>query len=180
MSSAESLDESSLRATLDTRFRAPLMSFFLRRVKNRTEAEDLTQDVFLRLISATEPARIKCAEAFVFRVAANLLIDRSRFQTRRSQRGFVPVNGDWVTQLTRGLVENREPERVLSGRESLTEVMHLLDDLGERTRDIFVLFRLENVKQRDIAVLYGISQSTVEKHVMKAVLHLATRYGREE
>jgi RNA polymerase sigma factor (sigma-70 family) len=176
---AESLDGGTLPATLDARFRVPLMSFFLRRIKNRAEAEDLTQEVFVRLISTAEPDRIKCAEAFVFRVATNLLIDRSRFETRRSQRGFVPVKSDLVSQLTRGLVEGREPERVLLGRESLTEVMHLLNDLGERTRDIFVLFRLENVKQRDIAALYGIGRSTVEKHVMKAVLHIATRYGRE-
>jgi DNA-directed RNA polymerase specialized sigma24 family protein len=33
------------------------------------------------------------------------------------------------------------------------------------------------MKQKDIAALYGIGQSTVEKHVMKAVLHLANRYG---
>jgi RNA polymerase sigma factor (sigma-70 family) len=179
MPPAVSLDGGTQPATLDARFRVPLMSFFLRRIKNRAEAEDLTQEVFVRLIGTVEPDRIKCAEAFVFRVATNLLIDRSRFETRRSQRGFVPVKSDLVSQLTRGLVEGREPERVLVGRESLTEVMHLLNDLGERTRDIFVLFRLENVKQRDIAALYGIGQSTVEKHVMKAVLHIATRYGRE-
>jgi len=34
------------------------------------------------------------------------------------------------------------------------------------------------MKQKDIAVLYGIGQSTVEKHVMRAVLHLARRCGR--
>ncbi|MDE2306564.1 MAG: sigma-70 region 4 domain-containing protein, partial [Gammaproteobacteria bacterium] len=45
----------------------------------------------------------------------------------------------------------------------------------DRTRDIFVLFRLEHMKQKDIAALYGIAQSTVEKHVMRAVMHLATR-----
>ena len=33
------------------------------------------------------------------------------------------------------------------------------------------------MKQKDIAALYGIAQSTVEKHVMRAMLHLATRCG---
>jgi RNA polymerase sigma factor (sigma-70 family) len=178
MPSSESVDGATLRATLDARFRVPLMSFFLRRIKNRAEAEDLTQEVFVRLISNAGPDRIKCAEAFVFRVAANLLIDRSRSRTRHLRCGFVPVKSDRVGQLKGDLIEDREPERVLVGRESLTEVLRLLDDLGERTRDIFVLFRLENVKQRDIAVLYGIGQSTVEKHVMKAALHISTRYGR--
>ena len=48
---------------------------------------------------------------------------------------------------------------------------------SKRTRNIFILFRLEHMKQKDIAAFYGIGQSTVEKHVMKAVLHLTTRYS---
>jgi DNA-directed RNA polymerase specialized sigma24 family protein len=72
MPPAQCLDDDSLRATLDARFRVPLMSFFLRRIKNRTEAEDLTQEVFVRLIGSPEPHRIKCAKAFVFRVATNM------------------------------------------------------------------------------------------------------------
>jgi RNA polymerase sigma factor (sigma-70 family) len=169
----------TLPAALDARFRLPLMNFFLRRIKDRAEAEDLTQEVFVRLIGTVEPDRIKCAEAFVFRVAANLLIDRSRVQNRRSQRSYGPMAGERISRLDRDLVEDREPERVLLGRESLTEVMHSLDALGERTRDIFVLFRLQNVKQRDIAALYGIGRSTVEKHVMKAALHIAACHGGE-
>jgi RNA polymerase sigma factor (sigma-70 family) len=57
------------------------------------------------------------------------------------------------------------------------DVLRTLDELGPRTRDIFVLFRLERMKQKDIAALLGIGQGTVEKHVMKAVLHLAARNG---
>ena len=72
---AVSLHGGTQPATLDARFRVPLMSFFLRRIRNRAEAEDLTQEVFVRLIGTTEPDRIKCAEAFVFRVATKL-VDR--------------------------------------------------------------------------------------------------------
>jgi len=74
-------------------------------------------------------------------------------------------------------VEARSPERVLLSEDALGEVLQALQELGELTRNIFILFRLESMKQKDIATLYGISQSTVEKHVMKAVLHLATRCG---
>jgi RNA polymerase sigma-70 factor (ECF subfamily) len=76
------------------------------------------------------------------------------------------------------LVDERSPERVLDGETSLAQVLQALSELGELTRNVFVLFRLEHMKQKDIAVLYGIAQSTVEKHVMRAVLHLARRCGR--
>jgi RNA polymerase sigma-70 factor (ECF subfamily) len=74
------------------------------------------------------------------------------------------------------LVEDIDPERVLIARERLTEVLACLDELGERTKNIFILFRLEGMRQKGIAAFYGISISTVEKHVMAAVVHLAKRF----
>jgi RNA polymerase sigma-70 factor (ECF subfamily) len=50
--------------------------------------------------------------------------------------------------------------------------------LGERTQAIFYLYRLENLKIREIAAIYGISASAVEKQVSKALLHL-TRHQDE-
>ncbi len=170
-------DSDDLRSRLDARFRGPLMSFFLRRLKNRAEAEDLTQEVFVRLIGSADLARIEDADAFIFKVATNLLLDRHRRESRRAFPGNA-LNDALISELTQELIEDRGPERVLLSQESLADALHTLGELGERTRDIFILFRLENMKQRDIAALYGIARSTVEKHVCRAVLHLATRYGR--
>jgi RNA polymerase sigma factor (sigma-70 family) len=166
----------ALTARLDARYRGPLMSFFLRRVRDRGEAEDLTQEVFVRMVASAEVDRLENPDAFVFKVAANLLRDRGRKALRhRDDAG--PIDPALIGELVRDLVEERAPERVLLGRERLSDVLRTLGDLGDRTRDIFILFRLENMKQREIAALYGIGQSTVEKHVMRAVLHLANRYG---
>jgi RNA polymerase sigma-70 factor (ECF subfamily) len=52
-----------------------------------------------------------------------------------------------------------------------------LRDLPERTRTIFLLFRLENMKQREIADMLGISVRTVEQHVVRASVHLRDRLG---
>lgn len=164
-----------LRARLDARFRGPLMSFFLRRVRDRDEAEDLTQDVFVRLVGSASLDNIENADAFVFKVASNLLLDRARRSRNRVEK--IGLDSALVDEIAQEFVEDRGPERVLLGRQALCDVLAALDELGERTRNIFILFRLENMKQRDIAELYGISQSTVEKHVMRAVMHLAVRFG---
>ncbi len=84
-----------------------------------------------------------------------------------------------MSELTHEFVEDRTPERVLQGRDEVTEVVRALGELKERTRDIYLLFRLEQMKHREIAVLYGISQSTVEKEIMRATLHLAMRFRRD-
>lgn len=158
------------RSELDTRFRAPLMCYFLKHVGDRAEAEDLTQQVFVRLLARGDG---EAQAPLVFRIAVNLLRDRRRLLIRRGQPLPIDDAGD-LTDL--GLApEDRTPERVLLSRERLSDVLRTLDRLGERTRDIFILFRLENRSHADIAALLGCSRSTVEKHVMKATCALLLR-----
>jgi len=168
--------DGELRLALDARFRGPLMGYFVARVGSRHEAEDLTQEVFARLMGLSSLREIDRAEAFVFRIASNLLRDRSRKAKRRHWQTKLPLDPNASDEFVKELVEDRGPERVLMGRETLAEVLRALDELGDRTRDIFLLFRLEGMKQQEIALLHGIARSTVEKHVMRAVQHLAHRF----
>lgn len=161
---------------LAARFSGPLRSYFLRRVRNRDNAEDLTQEVLLRVIRAGEGEAIQRPESYVFKVAANLLKDERRQAARRSS--VMVAHSEDSDEPQNAPVDERSPERVMLGEANLAQVLHALGELSELTRNVFVLFRLENMKQKDIAALYGIAQSTVEKHVMRAVLHLAARCGR--
>ncbi len=106
------------------------------------------------------------------------MLDRHRRAALLRLHEGLPPDDAAIDELAREFVEEFEPERVLLGRGTLADVLRALDELGERTRSIYVLFRLENMKQKDIAELYGIAPSTVEKHVMKAMVFLAERYKR--
>src|SRR5690348_12883617 len=176
---AKNIPAELLRGELAARFQRPLMSFFLRRIKDRPLAEDLTQDVLLKVVRASEKGQIERADSYVFKVAINLLRDQRRRAQRSGPAVFLPIEEDRDGHLESQLVEAISPERVLLSEDSLADVLRSLEELGELTRNIFILFRLENMKQKDIAALYGIGQSTVEKHVVKAVVHLARRYGHE-
>lgn len=155
---------------MSVRYRLPLIAYFQRRVRSREEAEDLTQEVFLRLSRRLEVEQVDNPEAFLFRTAVNLLRDRSR-------RGKTLASH--IDELThRGAaVEELSPERVVEGRQSLASVLRALDELDERTRDAFILHRLEGMKHAEIAALYGVSVSSVEKYIIKALAHLAKRAG---
>ncbi len=166
----------TLRERLDARFRAPLMSFFLRRTGDRQDAEDLTQEVFVRILRRGEEPPTEYAEVFIFKVAANLLRDRARQAGARHKADHFsldPVDPDAAP----GLIEDLGPERVLLSQEALAAALRALEELGERTRDIFVLYRLERMKQREIAALYRISVSAVEKHIARASEHLSLVFG---
>ena len=174
----------ALIARLDSRFRGPLMVFFLRREFARSEAEDLTQEVFLRMVSrgAGEGAP-ESPEVYVFQIAANLLRDQARRRLTRKADGHVSLDapaGPGASALTNHpeLVEDRGPERVLLAQESLAQALRSLDDLGERTRYIYILYRLEKMRHKEIAALLGLSVSAVEKHVIRAIAHLAERCGK--
>lgn len=164
-------------AELDSRFRTPLFAYFLRRVQNRSEAEDLTQEAFLRLARHPDKPQGGGAQAYVFTIAANLLADRGRAMRSRKAKdhrslGDVLEDANFLPQL----VEDRDPERVLVARETLERVLAGLDDLNARTREVFILSRLENMQHHDIADQLGISVSAVEKHVMKAIAYLGARF----
>lgn len=161
-------DRDAFLRALSERYHQPLTAYFLRRVHSRIEAEDLTQEVFLRLLRRCEVESIDNPEAFVFCTAVNLLRDRSRRgKVQRSQ----------LTELARQQegMEELSPERLFDGQESLNIVLSVLDELDERTRDAFILHRLEGMKHAEIARLLGVSVSSVEKYIIKALARLMAR-----
>lgn len=169
-------ESNRLWGELDSRFRAPLLAYFTRRVQDRSEAEDLTQEVFLRLMRQAQQPRHEAVQAYVFVTAANLLKDRARLRvTHRAQAHRSLDEVVETSAVASALVEDRDPERVLTGKDTLREFVSALNELSERTRDIFILSRIEHMHQGNIAKLFGISVSAVEKHVMKALNHLGVR-----
>lgn len=161
---------------LDKRFRAPLRAYFARRLGNWVDAEDLTQEVFVRLTRNPDRHNGENIEAYVFKIASTVLKDWGRYRTARQAQAHRAL-GDATENLETPavLVEERTPERVLMAKEALQDLDEALAQLSARTREIFLLSRIENVHHRDIANLHGISISAVEKHVLRAIAHLAAR-----
>lgn len=160
-------------AHLDRRFRPALLAYFGRRVRSDSEAEDLTQDVFERILRSLETRPIANAEALVFCIAVNLLRDRAR---RAHTHGVEePIPAEAIAEFADVLTVDLSPERVVLGERALEEVLSALDELGERTRAMFYLYKFENLKVREIAEMYGISISGVEKQLERAAIHLTRR-----
>jgi RNA polymerase sigma factor (sigma-70 family) len=125
------------------------------------------------VLKALHHAPIINAEALVFRIAVNLLRDRARREITRG--GEQSLTSENIVALADALTVDLSPERVVLGERTLADVLAALQELGERTQAIFYLYRLENLKIREIAAIYGISASAVEKQVSKALLHLTRR-----
>lgn len=158
---------------LHREYRPAVMAFFLRRTHNYSEAEDLTQEAFIRIAGRLDGA-VRSVEPYLFQIAANLLGERARRAKVRSDylEGLSQIDGAGIELL--------DPHRVAAGREALTLLMEGLADLPDRTRRIFLLFRYENLDHRTIAESFGISISAVEKHIYRAMAKLIARVGDSE
>ncbi len=148
-------------------YREPLRRFFLRRVRDPHEAEDLAQEVLARMVQRCTAETPENIEGFVFISAANLLRDRNRRKIVEANAfAMGPATGD------EGL-EELSPERILKGKQALEAVVAALNTLDRRVRDVFILNRVTGLKYAEIAAIYGLSVSSVEKYVVKAHVHLA-------
>jgi RNA polymerase sigma factor (sigma-70 family) len=155
------------------RFRPALLAYFLRRVPDPAEAEDLVHDVFLRM-AGIPLEELRSADAYVFQVAANLLRDRAR---RCKVRADYSATQGVPSQAEEPGTHALDPERIEAARRSLGTLVTRLKELPERTREIFILYRIENVARRHIAQAYGLSISTVEKEVARATAYLMLHRG---
>ena len=133
-----------------------------RRTRNRMDAEDLLHSAYLRLTRYGAQHPVGDPAAFLVRTAFNISIDNYRHEKILQN------------QAEASEVEDAAPlqDEVIAARVRLTRVKAGLSKLTPRTREIFLMHRLENLKYHEIASRLGISQSAVEKHIAKAVLFL--------
>lgn len=135
------------------------------RITRRDDSEDLLQEAWVRMSERADPA--ENAEAFLVRSAAN----RGWDAYRREQRELS------LSEMFDASVLNPRDlsplqDEVLIARHRLERLRAGVEQLTPRTREVFLMHRLDGRKYREIAAELGISQSAVEKHVAKAVATL--------
>ena len=146
-----------------------LKKFLRRRGESREDAEDLIQEAFLRLHLYCQSSESHQQEAFLKRTLLNLVVDRYRKEhaDRYVEEKPEELSGDLA------LIDLRPtPDEEFAVQERLIKVEALLNSLAPRTREVFVLHRLEGYSCGQIAKQFGISVSAVEKHIARAVLAL--------
>ena len=146
-----------------------LRRYFLRRA-NPADAEDLVQDVFVRLHQYETPADIGNVEGYLFRTAANVLARRNE-KPRWRWGSQVPLEyvPDFCDELS--------PERIVMGRQAVEMVLRGLDDLPPRAAHAFFLYRFEQLSQEAVARRMGVSLKAVEKFLRRATLQLMEQVG---
>jgi RNA polymerase sigma factor (sigma-70 family) len=158
--------------------RSALKRFFLRRLRAHEvgEADDLVQEVFTNLYTrergsgAADP--IAKPENYLFMAATNVLRDRQRRRQVRSTDSHVSFDAELHAPR-----EECTPERVYLGKEAIQRFEQAVAGLPVRMRTVFLLNRYDGMRYRDIAAALGVSESLVEKEMMRAITRLTRDIG---
>ncbi len=161
----------ALLAALSQRFRGVLMRYFERHLRESADVEDMVQEVFMRLLRRRDLVAINRQEGYLFETAASVMRDRARRRAVRHAQSHERYEESVHA------VEDVSLERVSMDTEALQMLARALQELPERTRMVFVLHRMEELRQSEIARRLGISVSAVEKHMIKAMAYLMDSVG---
>lgn len=159
-------EDQSLNASIDALARTygpPLKRFFERRIIERADIDDLVQEVFLRLARRGDLKDIENLDGYIFQTAANILRDRLRQRFSRQASDHQPIDDEYIEDAA------FSPERVLLGKEAVDRLSAALQKLPGRTGTVFLLCRLEGLPHAGVARKLGISVSSVDKHMAKAL-----------
>lgn len=156
------------------RRRSDLRRLLASRVGDAGEVDDLLQDLYLRLATGRVAEEVRDAEAYCFRLAYNLAVDRRRALTRRRRREEVwGLETETFVGQTPVLAEP-SAEDVVSSRQQLEAVLSAVERLPPRSREVFRMHKLDGLSYAEVARRLGVSVSAVEKGMMRALAAIAS------
>lgn len=139
-----------------------LIRLLVARLGNREEAEDVAQEMWLKLERLPDTA-LDHAGAYLFRMGANLATDRRIAASRSHAR-----DSAWL-EAQPGAEELPNIERAIIARQRLARLEATIADMPDRMRTALRMFRIEEQPQKVIASSLGITVSAVEKLLRRAM-----------
>lgn len=143
--------------------RQALVRFFAARLKSVGAAEDLVQELYLKLAALDPAEEIGNPSAFLYRAAQNLMLDRQRQDRRTGLR-----DGAWqeAQELRTG-----EPaaDDALAARRKLVRLSAIVEEMPAKMKEAFRLHKLDGLSHAETARSMNVSVSAVEKHISAAL-----------
>lgn len=132
--------------------------------KNSQDAEDITQDVFLKIYrNASKFERRSSLSTWIYRIAVNTSLNHQNKTKNRSTQKLSDQLGE---------VEFNHPGVLLEKKENAEILFKLIDDLSERQKTAFILSYIEFLPRKEVAEIMEISLKAVESLLQRAKLNM--------
>ena len=142
---------------------------------NHSEAEDLAQDIFLKIYKATNSyvPRVQF-KTWLYKVVANHCLNFFRSQKRRAFITSLDQSSseEYNPHIQRTDAQKEQPETILQQQELHRALIRALSELPERQRMAIILHRFEGLSYKEIATILCSSLSAVESLIFRAMNNL--------
>lgn len=151
-----------------------LRRYLGRILRNPEDADELAQEAIVRVLEAGSRGEIRYPGSYLYRTASNLAVN---LRLRKSS-----VLVDYIEEIADGevLAETVTVEHEVAVQRRFESLCHRIADLPEQCRRVMVLRKVYGYSQKEVAERLGISVSTVEKHLSKALLRCAEDMRTED
>ena len=141
-------------------------------LRNQQEAEEVAQEVFLKLIHARAVQHRDFWDAWLTRVAVNACRDRQRSWWWRWR-------SDSPTEIVGMQLPSKDatPEEATANREQREMIWQFFRKLSTRQQEVFVLRYVEGWTDHQVADMLGMTPGSVKQHLFRAVRYLRKALG---
>jgi len=157
---------------LVTRHRKPLFNFILRFVRDTAQAEDVTQETFLRLVKGADAYERQAKfTTWLYTIARNLCVDASRRGKHRKVASLdAPLGDDDGASLLDLLPDGAAGvDRQAQSRELGLRLRQAIEALPDEQREIFLLREVADLQFNEIANVVGCPENTVKSRMRYAL-----------
>jgi RNA polymerase sigma-70 factor (ECF subfamily) len=165
-------------AVLVRRHKTPIFNFVLRQVRNRSAADDLTQDVFVRVVQNASTFKHEARfTTWAYSIARNLCIDHLRKMALRRHPSLEQPSGRAEDGPTLGeRLADEHPSAAADRRAVSSDIAQRIvvavEGLPAEQREVFLLRQLAKVPFKDIAEMTGVPENTVKSRMRYALERL--------
>jgi RNA polymerase sigma-70 factor, ECF subfamily len=156
------------------RHRRPVFNFILRYLGDRNQAEDLLQEVFLRIVQGAGEFKGESKfTTWLYTIARNLCIDTARkmvFRRHQSLDGPTQSDeGEGPSLMDRIPNSGAAVDREAIGKELQPQLARAIDALVHEQREVFVMREYMALPFKDIAEIVGVPENTVKSRMRYAL-----------
>jgi RNA polymerase sigma-70 factor (ECF subfamily) len=147
-----------------------LRTFFYRRIRTKSDAADLAQEVYVRMLRVSDTDEIRNPELYLYTVASNLVKEHA--VRDRRQENAVDVDDASVQDL---LSELPTLDRQVDTNQRVLRLRTVLAQLSPKCRAVVILRYQYELSYQEIAERLGVSSNMVKKYLAHAVVHCRCR-----